>query len=235
MRKQEFLDELAPNLSLLPLEERLRWLRFYEEIIDDGLEDGLEEDEIITTFGNPLVVASRIWDESGRALPADERTQVKPVKAMKVAKPHRGSLGKKIAYWATSVIWIPLAIAALSIVFALWVSASAIVASLWVIFAALTLCIPLSVGFLIFMISTGSAPSVLFNLGTLFAALGLAILSFYVSYALTRPFKRLTLRLWTVTTRQVKRIATYPFDKRDDPAPVAPHDSWSLIICDTAR
>ena len=235
MRKQEFLDELARNLSLLPLEERSRWLRFYEEIIDDGLEGGLDEDEIIASFGNPLAVASRIWDESGRALPADEKRSIKPVKAPNITKPHRGSLGKKIAYWATSVIWIPLAIAALCIVFALWVSAAAIVASLWVVFAALTLCIPLSVGFLIFTISTGSVPSVLFNLGTLFAAISLAILSFYASYALTRLFKKFTLRLWDVTARQVKRIATYPFDKRNDPAPAAPHDSWSLIICDTAR
>ena len=235
MRKQEFLDELARNLSLLPLEERLRWLRFYEEIIDDGLEDGLDEDEIIASFGNPLVVASRIWDESGRALPADEKTQVKPVKAMKVAKQRRGSLGKKIAYWTTSVIWVPLAIVALSIVFALWVSAAAIVASLWVVFAALTLCIPLSVGFVIFMVSTGSVPSVLFNLGTLFAVIGLAILSFYASYALTCLFKNFTLRLWNVAARRVKRIATYPFDKGDDPAPAVSNDSWSLIICDTAR
>ena len=57
MHKQEFLDELACNLSLLPPEERSRWLKFYEEIIDDGLEDGLVEDEIMASFGSPLVVA----------------------------------------------------------------------------------------------------------------------------------------------------------------------------------
>lgn len=235
MRKQEFLDELAHNLSRLPFEERSRWLKFYEEIIDDGLEDGLTEDEIIASFGNPLVVASRIWNESGPTLPAEEKSPVKPIRTLKVAKPRRGSLGKKITYWTTSVIWIPLAIAALSIVLAVWISTAAIIASLWVITAALSLSIPLSIVFFIFMISTGSLPSILFNLGTLFAAIGLAILSFYASYALTRLFKKFTLRLWTITTRRVKRIALYPFDKREDTAPAAPHDSWSLIICDTAR
>lgn len=235
MHKQEFLDELACNLSLLPPEERSRWLKFYEEIIDDGLEDGLVEDEIMASFGSPLVVASRIWDESCSTLPAEEKGSVRPIEAMNVTEPRPGSLGKKIAYWATSVIWIPLAIAVLSIVFALWVSAAALLASLWVVWAALTLCIPLSVGFVIFMVSTGSVPSVLFNLGTLFAVIGLAILSFYASYALTCLFKNFTLRLWNVAARRVKRIATYPFDKGDDPAPAVSNDSWSLIICDTAR
>ena len=95
MRKQEFLDELAHNLSLLPPEERLRWLRFYEEIIDDGLEDGLDEDEIIASFGNPLIVASRIWDESGRALPSDERESIKPVKIQRSPNHAAAPLAKR--------------------------------------------------------------------------------------------------------------------------------------------
>lgn len=53
MNKQEFLAALARELEPLPREERYQTLNYYDELIDDRLEDGQEEEAVSKAWGTP--------------------------------------------------------------------------------------------------------------------------------------------------------------------------------------
>ena len=60
MNKQEFLAALARELEPLPREERYKTLNYYDELIDDRLEDGQEEEAVIQSLGDPRAVAQEL-------------------------------------------------------------------------------------------------------------------------------------------------------------------------------
>ena len=57
MTKQEFLDRLRRSLAGLPLEDAEERLAFYDEMIDDRMEEGLAEEEAVSSFGTPEEIA----------------------------------------------------------------------------------------------------------------------------------------------------------------------------------
>ena len=64
MNKKEFLDELRVGLAGLPesdLEERLN---FYEEMIDDRIDEGLTEEEAIAGLGTVEQIIDQIAEET---------------------------------------------------------------------------------------------------------------------------------------------------------------------------
>ena len=63
MTKQLFLNELSAALHGLPREERYRTLRYYDELIDDRMEDGQSEEEAVSGLGEPEQVAREILGE----------------------------------------------------------------------------------------------------------------------------------------------------------------------------
>lgn len=69
MNKQEFLAALARELEPLPREERERTLTYYGELIDDRLEDGQDEGEVIQSLGAPKAVAEELLGEEQPQLP----------------------------------------------------------------------------------------------------------------------------------------------------------------------
>lgn len=60
MNKQEFLAALARELEPLPREERYQTLNYYDELIDDRLEDGQDEGAVIQSLGDPKAVAQEL-------------------------------------------------------------------------------------------------------------------------------------------------------------------------------
>lgn len=60
MNKQEFLAALARELEPLPREERYKTLNYYDELIDDRLEDDQEEEAVIQSLGDPRAVAQEL-------------------------------------------------------------------------------------------------------------------------------------------------------------------------------
>ena len=69
MNKQEFLSALARELDSLPREEREQTLTYYGELIDDRLEDGQDEGEVIQSLGAPKAVAEELLGEEQPQLP----------------------------------------------------------------------------------------------------------------------------------------------------------------------
>ena len=64
MNRQQFLQEFLDALGALSQEERQQISDYYEELICDGLEQGLSEEEILARFGSPKEEATRFLAEN---------------------------------------------------------------------------------------------------------------------------------------------------------------------------
>lgn len=64
MTKEAFLAALANGLSTLPQEERDEALRYYREYIEDGVEAGRSEAEVVASLDPPGTIALQICRES---------------------------------------------------------------------------------------------------------------------------------------------------------------------------
>ena len=65
MTKEAFIEALAEYLDTLPPGELNRAIGYYEEIIDDGMEEGLTEEEAVGALGDPKELADQLLSEFG--------------------------------------------------------------------------------------------------------------------------------------------------------------------------
>ena len=65
MTAKEWLEILKQNIKILPKNERTSVVSYYSEMIADGLESGVSEEEFIKTLGNPHDVTKKILAENG--------------------------------------------------------------------------------------------------------------------------------------------------------------------------
>lgn len=63
MNRVEFIGILSVELSALKRVEREKFITYYEEIIDDYMENGFEEEAVIEKIGNPKAIAKNILSE----------------------------------------------------------------------------------------------------------------------------------------------------------------------------
>ena len=92
MNKQEFLAALARELEPLPREERERTLTYYGELIDDRLEDGQDEGEVIQSLGAPKAVAEELLGEEEQPLAPNRGLRVWVIVLLVLGFPLWGSL-----------------------------------------------------------------------------------------------------------------------------------------------
>lgn len=95
MTKKEFLSILEQELDMLPREERNRTIIYYEELIEDRMEDGMTEEEAVRGIGNPKQLAKEVIEENGAEL------------WEKIENPNH-SLGTKIGIWAVILLGSPI-------------------------------------------------------------------------------------------------------------------------------
>ena len=182
MNKQEFLAALREGLRGLPpadIEERVA---FYDEMIDDRMEEGLTEEEAVAELGPVENVIAQI---------AAETPLLRLVKE-KVRKERQRS-GKG---WTTALlivgspIWGALLISAAAVVFSLAVSAWAVVVSLYAASVSLAAggaaCI---VGSVVYFFK-GNIPGAAFVVGGGLAAIGLGLLLFISCNVLAKGLAR---------------------------------------------
>lgn len=127
MNKQEFLAQLRKNLFGLPQKDIEERLSFYEEMIDDRMEEGCSEEEAILAIGLTEKIAAQIINETPLAKIAKER--IKPKR-----KPAPWEI---ILLVLGSPIWLSLGIAAAAVILSLYISLWAIIISLWAVFGSL--------------------------------------------------------------------------------------------------
>ena len=130
MKKHEFLNELRAKLGGLPKAELEERLRFYNEMIDDRIEDGMTEEVAVSDVGSVEEVATQIIADMPLAKLAREK--IKPKRRLAVWEIVLLAIG--------SPIWLSLAIAAAAVVLSLYVVLWSLALSLWAIFASLLAC-----------------------------------------------------------------------------------------------
>lgn len=130
MGKQAFLEQLRKGLSGLPQDDIDERLTFYSEMIDDRIEEGLSEAEAISAVGSVEQIIAQIMADAPRSKitkdNSKQRNRLSPQTILLLA------LG--------APIWLSLGIAAVAVLFSLYVSAWAVIISLWAVFGSLVAC-----------------------------------------------------------------------------------------------
>lgn len=168
MNKTEFTDELYHLLKTLPKAERQQHIDYYEEMIDDRMEDGLSEEDAVAALGSAADIAAQILGETS------------PTPA------------RKIRVWAIllivlgSPIWLTLLFGAAMVILGIVLALAAVYAALWAALASLyaaDLALLAGVftgivGGVYYLINGITAPGLLFLGGALVCA-GCTILLFF--------------------------------------------------------
>lgn len=163
MNKQDFLAALRGLLNDLPAEDIRRSLDFYAEMIDDHMEEGMTEEDAVAAVGSAEQIADQIRGDAGAA-PRKPKRKVKP--------------------WSLALIllglplWLPLLLAAASVIISIYVSIWAVIISLYA--TAVALGISSIVIFLmpLLYIPTGNVAGACLVLGAAMVLTGITILLF---------------------------------------------------------
>ena len=169
MNKQEFLLKLRAGIVGLPQEDIEERAAFYNEMIDDRLEEGFSEEEAVAEIGSVDEIVQQIIAET--PLTKIVRENAKPKRKLKTWETVLLAVG--------SPIWASLLIAAAAVVLSFYITLWALVISLWAVeftFAVSAVgCVMLTVVLTV----NGNAMAGLATLGAGFVLAGLAIFLFF--------------------------------------------------------
>ena len=196
MNKHEFLTLLRERLHGLPTADVEERVRFYSEMIDDRMEDGLSEEDAVAAI-DPIeeIFAKVVADiPFAKLAKAQQRTR------------KRASVWTIVLLVLGSPIWLSLGISAVAVLLSLYVSVWAVVVSLWAVFASLAGgAIGGVAGACVWFVCRHSAAAVAL-LAAAFLCGGLAIFAFYGCKAVTRGLCRLTK--WLVVRAKLAIVKT---------------------------
>lgn len=182
MTREEFKARLTAALANLPVEERDKTLAYYDEMLDDRIEDGMSEEEAVDQLEPVADIAARVVGETPIPVlvrESIERRRFSPLSIVLIV------LG--------SPLWLTLGLTVfavlLSVIIVLW----SVALTLWAVFACFALCTPfvlLSVFVLPFL--GGGGLYALCALAAFFLLGGLAILMFFAAKYCSIGIVRLT-------------------------------------------
>ncbi len=173
MDRREFTERLRAGLSGLPEEDIERSVEYYEEIIDDRMEDGTDEREAVAALGPVEDIVSQILLDT--PLP-------KLVKA-RVAPKRKLSVWEIVLLVVGSPVWAPLLIAAAAVVFAVYVVLWSVVVCLFAADLSLAAGAVTGIGGAMAYLRAGNIPAAAFSLGAGLVCAGLCALFFFVCTA----------------------------------------------------
>ncbi len=175
MDRQGFLDALQQCLSDLPQEDVARSLEYYEEMLDDRIEDGLTEQEAVEQIGTPSEIADRIRMEMPLQTLVRTRAKAKRLKGWEIALLILGS-----------PVWFPLVLSVLVILLSLYVVLWSLLLSLYAVDLSLAAAALASVGLSIWTILEQDILHGTFLLGAGLICAAFTILLFLVSKGATK-------------------------------------------------
>lgn len=111
MNKKEFFERLKGELSAFPEQEVNERLDFYEEIIDDRMEEGLSEEEAIEKVGTLESIKAQITEDIPLSIIV--KGKVKPKKKLKT--------WEKVCLIVGSPIWVSVLLAAFAVILSLYI------------------------------------------------------------------------------------------------------------------
>lgn len=195
MTKQDFLQALTTRLSGVPEKELNEALAYYEEMIDDRIEEGMNEADAVAAVGTPDAAADQILSNiSMRKL---VRERVKPKRRL--------ATWEIVLLLVGSPIWASLAIAALAVFFSLYVVLWALDVVAWAVGASFAICVPVGLISSVAFLSYGNVAAALFFFGSAIALAGLSIFAYFGALAATRGTLRLSKMIWQATKRVLVR------------------------------
>lgn len=167
MDKQTFFTALRENLRGLPQEDAERSLEFYEEMVNDRMEEGASEEEAVAALGSIEEITAQVLSEIPLAKLV--KAKVKPNRALKVWEIVLLILG--------APVWLPLILAVAVVLLAVYVTLWALLFSLYALDFSMAVCGIVSIVAAPFYIP--AAPSLLAVLGVGLILGGLGIFCFF--------------------------------------------------------
>ena len=186
MKKEAFLNELRSRLYGLPQSDIEDRVSFFGEMIDGRMEDGMSEEEAVAAMEPIDTIVGQIMSEIPLARLV--KTKVKPEKGHKA--------WKIVLLICLFPIWFPLFIAFAAIIFSLLVAIWAVIISFYVVAGSLVIA---SLGC---VIATGAYFGIgrivpgIGGFGAIFVCIGLSILFFLLSIAMTKGTVFLTRKMF---------------------------------------
>ena len=185
MTKQEFVSRLRQGLWDLPKSEIDERLTFYIEMIDDYIENGSSEEDAVAEIGSVDEIIKQIRLETAPQINKNREKRFKTSTIVLLA--------------VSSPLWASLLIAAIAVIFSVYVSVWACVVSLWACFAACAACAPAGVVLGFAYIFSGNVLTGVAALGLSAFSAGLAIFLFFGCKELTRLTILLGKKAFTLT------------------------------------
>ena len=188
MDKREFLARLEAGLRGLPPKDLAEHLSFYEEMIEDRIEDGLTEAEAVAGIGPVEDIVQQIVAET--PLRKIVRERMRPERKMRAWEIVLLTLG--------SPIWLSLLIAAFAVLLSVYVVIWSVIVSLWAVDLGLAAGGLAGVVTGIVFVCRGNFLTGLAMIGAGLLCLGLGIFLFYGCLAATKGAAALTkkIALW---------------------------------------
>lgn len=167
MDKQTFFMALRENLRGIPQEDAERSIEFYEEMVNDRMEDGATEEEAIAALGSIEEITAQVLAD----IPLGKLVKAK-------VKPRRGLKAWEIVLIILGApVWIPLLFAAGVLAFAVYVTLWAFLFTLYALVFSMAVC---GIGCMVAALLTASSgPSLFVLLGSGLVFAGLGIICFY--------------------------------------------------------
>ncbi|MBP0990883.1 MAG: DUF1700 domain-containing protein [Oscillospiraceae bacterium] len=207
MNKQQFLEKLRAELSVLPQNDAEERLLFYSKIIDDKIEEGLSEEKAVEEAGSVEEIASQIKaellkvaeepvsepDVQAENPPENASTVLPEVDPQEEKKSARKLKGWEIALLILgSPLWVPLLIAFFAVALSIYISVWAIVLSLYSVAIAVAVCVIGCIALAVLFFVIGRPAAGCFSIGAAFICAGVSIFLFIGCLAITKALVKLT-------------------------------------------
>ncbi len=188
MSKQEFLNALRKGLSGLPQEDVTERLSFYEEMIDDRIEDGLSEEEAVAQIAPVGDIVAQVLSETPLTKIVKERVRTE----------RRPSALTTVLLILGFPLWFPLLIAGFAVLISVYAVIWSVIVSLWAVDLSLAGGSLAGAAAGVVLLIRGNAGQGLVLISSCLVLAGLAILMFFACRALTVLAVRLTkkIALW---------------------------------------
>ena len=191
MTKLGVLLLLDEKLSGLPRNDIEEHINFYNEMIEDRIEEGFSEEEAVSAIGDIDTIATQIISDTPFSKIAKEKLKSK--RRLKTVEIVFLVLG--------CPVWLSLLIALFAILLSLYISLWAIIISLWSVFGSFTGCAFAGILLALFFALNNSILTGVAVLGAGLVCAGLSVISFLGCKALTKGALLLTKKVILVLKR----------------------------------
>ena len=176
MTKVELTLALTKKLEGLPWEEVERSMEYYNEMIDDRMEDGMSEEEAVAALGSIDEIAQQILSD----IPLTKlvRAKIKPKRTMKAWEIVLLTLGFPV--------WFPLLISIAAVIFSIYVTIWSIVITLYAVNLTFALCAVAALPLSVLLICVGKLQLGLLAMSTCLIMAGLTIGWFFLAKYATK-------------------------------------------------